>query len=111
MKPERDKARADAEFQKLLDRQREEDDMRWLMGDERGRRLVWQWLDWAGLFRTSYAPEALAIAFAEGQRNMGLRLHAQVMEHAPQQFVRMLAEAQVVSGAHTATRDSDTAAS
>lgn len=103
--------REKAEHEALLAQQREEDDVRWLMNSERGRRLVWQWLADAGLFRTSYVGDALAIAFAEGQRNQGLKLHALVMQHAPNQFIRMLAEAQAPSGAHTAPPPSDTAAS
>lgn len=111
MSQDRAARRAKAEHEALLVKQQEEDDVRWLMGDERGRRLVWRWLSEAGLFRTSYAPEALAIAFAEGQRNQGLRLQALVMEHAPQQFVRMLAEAQAPGCAHSTGNPSDTAAS
>jgi len=93
--------RAAAEHQKLILQQQAEDDTRWLMADARGRRLVWQWLSDAGLFRSTYTGEALSAAFNEGQRNQGLKLHAQVMRHTPEQFIRMLAEAQA-GGAHTA---------
>lgn len=84
--------RAAADHAKLLAQQQAEDDMRWLMADERGRRLVWEWL--GGLFHTTHTGEALSSAFREGERNAALKLHAQVMTHAPAQFVRMLAEAQ-----------------
>lgn len=110
MNADREARRAKAEHEALLAKHQEEGDVQWLMGDERGRRLVWRWLGEAGLFRTSYSAEGLAMAFNEGQRNQGLRLQALVMEHAPHQFVRMLAEAQVVSGAHTGAAPSDTAA-
>jgi hypothetical protein len=98
--------RAEADHVKLVAQQQEEDDMRWLMASERGRRLVWQWLGEAGLFRSSYSNDPVAMAFREGERNRALVLQAQVMKHAPEQFIRMLAEAQAPSGskagAHTA---------
>lgn len=95
-------ARAKADHTKLVLQQQDEDDMRWLMADERGRRLVWNWLGDAGLFRSSYTTDALAMAFNEGQRNRGLALQAQVMQHAPEQFIRMLAEAQSPGGVRRA---------
>lgn len=86
---------------KLLAAQQLEDDTRWLMDDPRGRRLVWRWLAEAGLFRTSYTGEAQSTAYNEGIRSRGLAMHAQVMQHAPERFLQMLAEAQEVSRAHT----------
>lgn len=98
--------RDQAELKKLLAQQQIEDDTRWLMADERGRRLVWGWLADAGIFRSTYTGEAHSGAFAEGQRNMGLKLQAQVMQHCPEQFVRMLAESLQPGRAHTAARGS-----
>lgn len=86
--------RASADHAKLLAQQQEEDDVRWLLGDPRGRRLVWGWLSDGGIFRSTYTGEALSAAFNEGQRNAAIKLHAQVMHHAPEQFIRMLVEAQ-----------------
>ena len=93
--------RAAVEFDKMVAQQQAEDDMRWLMGDERGRRLMWQWLSEAGLYRTSYSPDSMAMAYREGERNRGLVMFAAVMQHTPEQFIRMLAEAQGVRRAHS----------
>ena len=109
MKQSTDKARAAAEHAQMVREQQDEDDMRWLMGDERGRRLIWHWLGDAGLFRSSYHADALTMAFNEGQRNRGLAMQAQVMKHSPEQFIRMLAEAQAPGGvrrAHIAKAES-----
>lgn len=57
--------------------------MAWLMSGPRGRRIVWRALERAGVFRTSYSSDALAMAFAEGARNEGLRLLAAV-QHLPE---------------------------
>lgn len=101
--------RAAAELAKQRQQQQDEDDMRWLMGDERGRRLMWNWLGDAGLFRSSYATDPIVMSFKEGERNRGLAMQAQVMTHAPEQFIRMLAEAQSPGGvrrAHIAKAES-----
>ena len=67
-------------------------DMQWLMSSPRGRRLVWWLLDKAGVNRTSYSNSGSAMAFNEGQRNMGLLLQAHVLEAAPDRFMEMLTE-------------------
>jgi hypothetical protein len=86
--------RAEAAHAQLLAQQQAEDDMRWLMGDERGRRLVWGWLADGGLFRTPWTGEQHSTDFNCGKHSAAIKLHAQVMQHAPEQFIRMLVEAQ-----------------
>lgn len=92
------KKREAAELARKLREQQEEDDFRWLLADERGRRIVWNLLGEGGIFRASYTGEAISSAHREGERNAALKLHAKVMQHAPQQFVRMLAEAITTPG-------------
>ncbi len=47
----------------------------------------------ASLFRTTFVPgDAMASAFQEGNRNAGLRLFAQVMKAAPDNYVVMTRE-------------------
>lgn len=73
--------------------ERELDDWRWLLGDARGRRIVWKLLEDAGLFRSSFAAESATTAFNEGQRNAGLRVLTNVMTADPDAFVTMQREA------------------
>ena len=61
--------RADKELRERLDRQNEEADVKWLMSQKRGRRMVWRFLDQAGVFRSSFSTNAMQMAFAEGNRN------------------------------------------
>ncbi|API59633.1 hypothetical protein BSL82_10145 [Tardibacter chloracetimidivorans] len=65
-------------------------DVKWLMADLRGRRMVRRLLEQAGVFRSSFNGEALGTAFREGERNIGLRLLALVTEHAPERLVDVL---------------------
>lgn len=74
---------------------RDREDWRWLLGDPRGRRIVWSMLEEAGVFRCSFDPgRADVSAFNEGRRNSGLRILTHVMEADPDAFVTMQRETQ-----------------
>jgi hypothetical protein len=68
-------------------------DFKWLMGQRRGRRIVWRLLERAGVFRTSFNPEALAMAFAEGRKNSGLEILADIHALVPELYPVMVKEA------------------
>jgi hypothetical protein len=70
-----------------------DEDVRWLMGEPRGRRFVWDLLARAGLFRSSLANTAELTAFNEGRRDLGLVLLADLMRLCPVQYARMQIEA------------------
>lgn len=85
--------RDDAELRKRLNRDTEESDFKWLMGNKRGRRIVWRQLDRAGVFRLSFNTNAMAMAFAEGSRNEGLRVLNQIHTLCPELYTTMVKEA------------------
>lgn len=71
----------------------EVDDLCWLMGSKRGRRVMWRLLTNAGVYRLSYTQgDALGTAFQEGNRNQGLRLMSLLMEHASEAYGLMVQE-------------------
>lgn len=74
--------------------QQEVDDIKWLMGSKRGRRIVWRQLTQAQVFRTSYAPNAMDMAMAEGRKQEGYRLLALVHAAAPTLYPTMVGENQ-----------------
>lgn len=78
-----------------LSAQGEVEDLKWLMGSKRGRRIVWRLLDQAGVFRLSFNTNAMQMAFAEGNRNFGNRMLAQVNDNCPELFPVMLKEQQL----------------
>lgn len=87
-----DDAKRQADLQRRLAAQTLADDTRWLMADPRGKRLVRQWLADAGVSRTTFVVgDTHASAFNEGMRNFGLKMQAQVIEHAQADYLRMLA--------------------
>lgn len=69
-------------------------DWRFVLGDKRGRRVVWGLLEKAGVFKVSFSPEALQMAFNEGGRNLGLGILAAISEHAPDALRKMQSEAE-----------------
>ncbi len=55
--------------------------MAWLMSGPRGRRIVWRQIDRAGVLKgTSFAPDAMTMAFSEGVRNPAMRLLGLVLQ-------------------------------
>lgn len=88
-----ERAKADTDQRNKLARDNEEADFKWLMGSKRGRRIVWRLLDRAGVFRLSFNTNAMAMAFAEGSKNEGLRLLAQIHTLCPELYPTMVKEA------------------
>jgi len=78
------KARADAETR--------ENDIRWLMSDPRGRRIVWAFLEETGIYRSSFTGNSTTF-FNEGRRDVGLKLLAEINEIAVDQYTLMVKEA------------------
>lgn len=67
-------------------------DIRALMKLPAGRRVVWRLLEQAGVWRSVFSPEPLRMAFAEGQRNLGLWLLDWVMRECPDEYDLMMRE-------------------
>jgi len=87
-----ERTKADLELKARLARETEESDVKWLMGSKRGRRIIWRFLDRAGVFRLSFNTNAMQMAFAEGNRNEGLRMLAQIHALCPELYPVMVKE-------------------
>lgn len=85
-------AQADLATRRRNARDTEEGDLKWLMSSKRGRRIVWRQLEAAGVFRSSFNTNAMAMAFAEGNRNIGLRLLGQIHSVCPEHYTTMMKE-------------------
>lgn len=86
-------AKADRELRDKLARENEEADVKWLMGNKRGRRVVWRLLDQSGVFRLSFNSNSMTMAFNEGQRNYGNRMLAMIHSLCPELYPTMVKEA------------------
>lgn len=87
-----ERAQLDRELRDRLARENEEEDIKWLMSDKRGRRVLWRLMDQAGVFRSSFNTNAMAMAFAEGNRNYGLRLMYRIHKLCPNLYPAMIRE-------------------
>lgn len=88
-----EKAHAETELRRKLSKDTEDADFKWLMSSKRGRRIVWRLLDHAGIFRSSFNTNSMAMAFAEGNKNEGLRILALVHANCPELYPVMVREA------------------
>jgi hypothetical protein len=76
----------------LLEQQGEESDVKWLMSNKRGRRIVWRLLNQSGVFRLSFNTDSMLMAFAEGNRNFGNRILTLVHSQCPELYPVMVKE-------------------
>src|SRR5262249_45062973 len=76
---------------KLADQQRREILTR-VMSTAPGRAWILGWLDMCHVFASSYSGDSHATAFAEGERNIGLRLFNDILAACPDEYVTMMKE-------------------
>jgi hypothetical protein len=86
-----DRRQAKADEERARRRQLERDDIAWLMGSLRGRRIVWRLLETCGVYRSSMTGNSETY-FREGMRNVGLILLRDVHDAASDEFLTMLKE-------------------
>ena len=86
-----EKALADQGERNKLALHTEQEDFKWLMGNKRGRRIVWRLLERTGVYRSSFTGNSETF-FREGARNVGLMLLDQIHTITPDQFAVMLKE-------------------
>lgn len=79
------------EEERLL-REREANDLRWVMGNKQGRRFMWRLLSRAGVYQSSFNTNSATMAFNEGNRNSGLQQMNDIMGICPEKYTIMLAE-------------------
>jgi hypothetical protein len=63
-----------------------------VMGLKQGRALVADWLARCHVNAPSFNPDALRMAFAEGERNIGLQMLADITSATPAEYATMLRE-------------------
>jgi hypothetical protein len=57
-----------------------------------GRDWFYKQLSMCHVYQTSFSTNALSMAFAEGERSVGLRLMADLVQAAPDKYLEMLSE-------------------
>lgn len=75
-----------------LGREREIDDIRFLLSTEQGRRFYWRYLSVCGIYQQSADNSGSWTYFKEGQRSIGLILMNDLMEADTEAYVKMIKE-------------------
>jgi hypothetical protein len=78
------------EFEKI-GRERELADMQHILGSPQGRRFLWRYLETCGIYRSSFTGSSETF-YLEGQRNIGLKLLADITEASPESYMLMMKE-------------------
>ena len=68
-----------------------ESDMRWLLSQPQGRRLLWSLIQQCGVDRISYTGNSETF-WREGQRSIGVQLAADAKALAPDLYKQMVIE-------------------
>lgn len=79
-------------------RQREINDVAYVLSTRQGRRFIWRLLCDAGIYRSSFHTNGSMVYFNEGRRDVGLKLLAEVSEADPMAPHMMAMEAKQDDG-------------
>lgn len=82
----------DASIKEKIGREREIADMQSVLATVQGRRFIWRYLEFCGIFQTSFSPSGSQTFFNEGQRTVGLKLMADITEANDEALILMMRE-------------------
>ena len=66
-----------------------------LLGNGAFRKFLWRYLASCGVFRSSFSSNALVMARDEGERNVGLKILAEINEVHPESYLVMQEESRM----------------
>lgn len=68
-------------------------DFKFLVSTDQGRRFIWRYLSFAGVFEQTANPHSGSMTyFNEGRRSVGLKLFAELNNFAPDALHKMIME-------------------
>ncbi len=85
-------AEAEAEAIQLAEQTKVDGDMQWLMANRRGRRVVHLLLSQFPVQEKSFNPNALLMAYSEGEKEFSRWLMEQIERACPERFHEMMTE-------------------
>lgn len=71
--------------------EQEVEDLKWLLSDKRGRRIVWRLLAFTGVFRSPWRGTS-ETDFLCGMMHVGQQYLADINQHAPERYNQMVTE-------------------
>lgn len=97
------RSRSEIEKRDLAVRLRRDENVKWLMGDKRGREIVTWLLELSGLFVDAFDMNGLQLARNAGRQWVGREIHNAVLAVCPELFVTMIQENATDGGVTAAT--------
>lgn len=73
-------------------REQQVEDLKWLLAHAQGRRIMARIFDRTGIRRTPFHTSGSQMSFNAGAQNVGLWLESEVLEAAPDAYMRLLKE-------------------
>ena len=86
-----EQARKDREDRESQNSRQAAEDLKWLMSDKRGRRIMWRLLSITGVFRNPFTGTSQTF-FNCGEMNIGQRYLADITDNCPERFIEMQQE-------------------
>ena len=68
------------------------EDIRWLMGSQSGRRILWKWLQEMRFFMPVIDTNGLAQSHKAGAQAVGMKIASELLEASTDQFTLMIKE-------------------
>lgn len=75
-----------------FNRERELDDLRFILSSQQGRRFYWRLLEKTGIFKVSFTGNPGWTEFNEGRREVGLWALGEMNEACPEAWLEILKE-------------------
>lgn len=95
-----ERASATAAEEERLAKEKEQNDLRWVMSTKQGRRFIHRLLSKAGIWQSSFNTNNAMMAFNEGRRNAGLELLSEITEACSERYTEMLTEQKEAKDRH-----------
>lgn len=80
------------EQKEILKFKQEISDLKFVLSTPQGRRLLWRYLEFAGVYEQSAHASGSWTYFNEGRRSVGLKLLAEITAHDPESYFKMILE-------------------
>lgn len=64
-----------------------------MMATPQRRKYIWDKLSDAHIFSTTFSTDPIQMSFNEGERNAGIKLLNDIIQHCPEQFIEAMREA------------------
>lgn len=79
----------EAKIKEKIGRDLELNDIRQLIATAHGKRVFWRYLELCGVYKSSFTGSSETF-FLEGQRNIGLKILADIVDADPKAYVAMM---------------------